>query len=89
MQLKLEDLKEQYLNKIKNEKKYLRFQQLDIETQLMICKIDGFSGFGNDNGFFDKLLEMFEGKSMELMEVKKAIVMNLWSSIRKPLKRTV
>ena len=55
----------------------------------MICKINVFSGFGNDNGFFDKLLEMFEGKSMELMEVKKAIVMNLWSSITKPLKRKI
>ena len=27
-----EDLKEQYLSKIKSEKKYLRFQQLDNET---------------------------------------------------------
>ena len=65
-----EDLKEQYLSKIKSEKKYLRFQQLDNETQLMICKIDVFSGFGNGNGFFVKLLEMFEEKSMELEEMK-------------------
>ena len=66
-----EDLKEQYLSKIKNDKKYSRFQQLDNETQLMISKIDVFRGFGSGNGFFYKLLELFEGKSMELMEIKK------------------
>ena len=65
-----EDLKEQYLSKIKNDKKYSRFQQLDNETQLMISKIDVFRGFGSGNGFFDELLELFEGKSMELMEMK-------------------
>ena len=65
-----EDLKEQYLSKIKSEKKYLRFLQLDNETQLMICKMDIFSGFGNGNGFFVKLLQMFEGKSMKLEEKK-------------------
>ena len=66
-----EDLKEQYLSNIKSEKKYLRFQQLDNEIQLMICKINVFRGFGSGNGFFDKLLELFEWKSMELMEIKK------------------
>ena len=65
-----EDLKEQYLSKIKNDKKYSRFQQLDNETQLMISKIDVFRGLGSGNGFFDELLELFEGKSMELMEMK-------------------
>ena len=65
-----EDLKEQYLSKIKSEEKYLRFQQLDNETQLMICKMNIFSGFGNGNGFFVKLLQMFEGKSMKLEEKK-------------------
>ena len=65
-----EDLKEHYLSKIKSEKKYLRFQQLDNETQLMISKIDVFRGFGGGNVFFDKLLELFEGKSMELLEMK-------------------
>ena len=62
-----EVLKEQHLSKIK---KYLRFQRLDNETQLMISKIDVFRGYGGGNGFFDKLLEFFEGKSMELMEMK-------------------
>ena len=64
------DLKEKYLSKIKNAKKYSRFQLLDNETQLMISKIDVFRGFGSGNGFFDELLELFEGKSMELMEMK-------------------
>ena len=63
-------LKEQYLSKIKSEKKCLKFQQLDNETQLMISKIDVFRGFSTDNDFFDELLELFEGKSMELMEMK-------------------
>ena len=54
-----EDLKEQYLSKIKSEKKRLRFQQLDHQTQLMISKIDACSGFRNGNDFFEKLLEMF------------------------------
>ena len=63
-------LKEQYMAKIKSEKKYLRFQQLDNKTQLMVSKIDVFRGYGGGNGFFDELLELFEGKSMELMEMK-------------------
>ena len=36
----------------------------------MINKIDVFKGFGGGNGFFDKLLELFEGKNMELIEMK-------------------
>ena len=71
-----EDLKEQYLSKIESEKKYLRFQQLSNETQLMINKIDVFKGFGGGNGFFDKLLELFEGKNMELIESEYVKVIN-------------
>ena len=62
-----------YLSNIKSEKKYLRFKQLDDETQLMICKIDVFRGFGYCTGFFNKLLETFEWKSMQLEKLKKTI----------------
>ena len=65
-----EDLTEQLMNKIKNEKKHLTFQHLDDETRLMICKIGVFTRFRNGNGFFTKLLEMFERKSIELEERK-------------------
>ena len=68
-----EDLKEQYLSKIKSEKKRLRFQQLDHQTQLMISKIDACRGFSNGNDFFEKLLEMFEGKSMEVEDLKQNV----------------
>ena len=66
-------LKEQYLSKIKSEKKYLRFQQLDDETQLMICKIDALRESGIGNNFFYELLGMFERKSMELEKLKKTV----------------
>ena len=66
-------LKEQYLSKIKSEKKYLRFQQLDDETQLMICKIDALREYGIGNNFFDELLRMFERKSMELERLRKTV----------------
>lgn len=66
----LEDLKEQYMSKIKSEKKHLSFQQLDDETRLMIRKIGVFMRFRNGNGFFTKLLEIFERKSIELEEKK-------------------
>ena len=65
-----EDLKEQYLSKIKSEKKRLKFQQLDHETQLMISKIDVFRGFGSGNDFFNKLFEVFKGKSMEVEDLR-------------------
>ena len=68
-----EDLKEQYLSKIKSEKKRLRFQQLDHQTQLMISKIDACRGFRNGDDFFEKLLEMFEGKSMEVEDLKQNV----------------
>ena len=45
------NLKEQYLSKIKTKKKRLRFQQLDNETQLMICKIDDLRETGSDKNF--------------------------------------
>ena len=64
--LKQHTLKEQYLRKIRSdEKRYFRFLQLDDKTQLMICKIDGLRGSGNDDHFSDKLLETFEEKSMQ------------------------
>ena len=66
-------LREQYLSKIKSEKKYLRFQQLDDETQLMICKIDALRESGIGNNFFGELLGMFERKSMELEKLKKTV----------------
>ena len=66
-------LKEQYLSKIKSEKKYLRFQQLDDETQLMICKIDALRESAIGNNFLDELLRMFERKSMELEKLKKTV----------------
>ena len=68
-----EDLKEQYLSKIKSEKKRLRFQQLDHQTQLMISKIDAYRGFRNGNDFFEKLFKMFEGKSMEVKDLKQNV----------------
>ena len=66
-------LKEQYVSKIKSEKKYLRFHQLDDETQLMICKIDALRESGIDNNFFDELLKMFERKSMDLEKLKRTV----------------
>ena len=66
-------LKEQYLSKIKNKKKYLRFQQLDDETQLMICKIDALRESGGDKSFFDKLLRMLEGRSLKVTKLKKVV----------------
>lgn len=66
-------LKEQYLSKIKSEKKYLRFQQLDDETQLMICKIDALRESGIGDNFFGELLGMFERKSMGLEKLKKTV----------------
>ena len=66
-------LKEQYLSKVKSEKKYLRFQQLDDETQLMICKIDALRESGIGNNFFGELLGMFERKSMQLEKLKKTV----------------
>ena len=66
-------LKEQYLSKIRSEKKYLKFQQLDDETQLMICKIDALRESGIGNNFFGELLGMFERKSMELEKLKKTV----------------
>ena len=65
--------KEQYLSTIKSEKKYLRFQQLDDETQLMICKIDALRRSGYNSDFFDALLKMFEGKSMKLQKLMKTV----------------
>ena len=66
-------LKEQYLGKIKSEKKYLRFQQLDDLTQLMICKIDALRESGSDYNFYDKLLKLLEWKSMKLEDLKQTI----------------
>ena len=67
------NLIDNYLSNIKSEKKYLRFKQLDEETQLMICKIDVFRGFGYHTEFFDKLLEMFEWNSTQLVKLKKTV----------------
>ena len=66
-------LKEQYLSKIKNKKKYLRFQQMDDETRLMICKTDALREFGGDKSFFDKLLRMLEGRSLKVTKLKKIV----------------
>ena len=66
-------LKEQYVSKIKSEKKYLRFQILDDETQLMICKINALRESGIDNNFFGELLNMFERKSMDLEKLKNTV----------------
>ena len=41
--------------------------------QLMISKIDVFRGFGSGNDFFNKLFEMFEGKSMEVEDLKQNV----------------
>ena len=54
-------------------KKIVRFQQFNDEIQYMICKIDALRGHGRDNGFIDKLLETFEGKSVQLDKLKKTI----------------
>ena len=68
------NLIDNYLSNIKSEKKYLRFKQLDEETQLMInCKINVFRGFGYHTEFFDKLLEMFEWNSTQLVKLKKTV----------------
>ena len=62
-------LKEQYLNKIRNdEKRRFRFLQLDHKAQIMICKIDTLRGPGSDNDFIDKLLEVFEETTAETEE---------------------
>ena len=67
-------LKEQYLNKIRNdEKRRFRFLELDHKAQIIICKIDALRGPGSDNYFIDKLLEVFEEKSMQLQRQKKAV----------------
>ena len=66
-------LKEQYLSKIKNKKRYLRFQRLDDETQLMICKIDALRESGGDKSFFDKLLRMLEGRTLKVEKLKKTV----------------
>ena len=66
-------LKDQYLSKIKSENKYLRFHQMDEETQLMICKIDALRESGMGNNFYDELLRMFEEKSMELVKLKTTV----------------
>ena len=66
-------LKEQYLSKIKNKKKYLRFQQLDDETQLVICKIDALRESGGDKSFYDKLLRILEGRSLKVTKLKKTV----------------
>ena len=65
-------LKEQYLNKIKTSKNYLGFQELDEETQLMICKIDSLRGSGKDDSI-DTLLRMVEAKSLELQRYQKTV----------------
>ena len=66
-------LKKQYLSKIKTKKKYLRFQRLDDETQLMICKIDALRGSGGDNSFLNKLLKMLEGRSLKVKRLEKTV----------------
>ena len=66
-------LREKYLNKIKTKKKRLRFQQLDDETQLMICKIDALRETGSDKNFFKKLLKMFEGKSLKVQRLEETV----------------
>ena len=66
-------LKEQYLSKIKSEKKYLRFHQMDEETQLMICKIDALRESGIDNNFYEEFFKMFEEKSTELVKLKTTV----------------
>ena len=66
-------LKEQYLSKIKSEKKYLRFHLMDEETQLMICKIDALRDSGIGNDFYDELFRMFEEKSTELVKLKTTV----------------
>ena len=47
--------------------------QLDHKAQSMICKIDALRRCGNDDHFIDKLLEMFEGMSMQLQKLKKIV----------------
>ena len=66
-------LKEQYLSKIKSEKKYIRFHLMDEETQLMICKIDALRESGIVNDFYDELFRMFEEKSTELVKLKTTV----------------
>lgn len=39
----------------------------------MICKTDALRGHGTDNNFIDKLLDTFEGKSVQLDKLKKTI----------------
>ena len=66
-------LKEQYMSKIKTKKKRLRFQQLDDETQLMICKIDALRETESDKYFLKKLLKMFEGKSFKMQRLEETV----------------
>ena len=70
---KEQELKEQYPSKTETTKNYLRFQELDEETQLMICKIDSLKGTGKDNNSIDTLLRMVEAKSLELLRYKKTV----------------
>lgn len=58
--------KEQYLSKIKRDKKRcFRFLQLDNKAQFIICKIDALRGSESDNHFIDELLGTFEENSMQ------------------------
>ena len=47
--------------------------QLDHKAQSLICKIDALKRCGSDDHFIDKLLEMFEGMSMQLQKLKKIV----------------
>ena len=66
-------LKQQYLSKIKCEKRCFRFLQLDDKTQLIICKINALKGPRSDNTFIDDLLETFERNSFQLLRLNKTI----------------
>ena len=66
-------LKQQYMSKLACEKKIVRSQQFDDETQYMICKIDALRGHGRDNSFINKIVETFEGKIVQLDKLKKTI----------------
>ena len=66
-------LKEQYLSKLETKMNNLRFQELDEETQIMICKIDSLRVSGKDDSSIDTLLRMVEAKSLELQRYKKTV----------------
>ena len=66
-------LKEEYLAKIKCEKRRFRFLQLDEKAQLMVYKIEALWGSGSDDSFIDEVLEMFEEGSMKLQSQKKVV----------------